>query len=104
MAPESRSASYLRPVFELVFAPVLVASHRKSMGSELSFRAGVAGGRVAVLSGATPALRGIRRHKPTHAPAVAWRVAPDRTSMNRTKTTHLSGTERSAGNKSRHNH
>ena len=91
MASESRAACYLRPVFEVVFAPVLIASPGKSTGSDLSFGAGVAAGRVAVRLGATPAWCGIRRHQPAHAPAVAWRVAPDRTSKNRTRTAHLSG-------------
>jgi hypothetical protein len=97
MASESRTPSHLRPVFDVVFAPVLMANSRQSMDLELLFGAGVAAGRVAVLSGATPAWCGIRRHQPAHAPAVAWRVAPDRTSMNRTRTAHRSGTGRSAG-------
>ena len=79
MRPESRSASYFLPVFGVVFAPVLMASVCGAIGCGISATVGVADGGVAVLSGATPALCGIRRHTPTHAPAVAWGVAPDRT-------------------------
>ena len=79
MRPESRAASYFLPVFGVVFATVLMASVCSAVGCDISATCYVAAGRVAVLSGATPALCGIRRHRPTHAPAVAWGVAPDRT-------------------------
>ena len=79
MRPESRSASYFLPVFGVVFATVPMASVCSAIVCDISATVYVAVGGVAVLSGATPALCGIRRHKPTHAPAVAWGVAPDRT-------------------------
>ena len=81
MTTESRPASYFRVVFEVVFAPVPIACVWKSDGCGINVTPFVAGAGVKVLAGATPAWRGFRRHQPDPAPAVAWRVAPDRTSV-----------------------
>ena len=81
MTTESRPASYFRVVFEVVFAPVPIACLWNIEGCGINVTPLVAARRVGVLSGATPARCGFRRHQPDPAPAVAWRVAPDRTSV-----------------------
>ena len=79
MRPESRSASYFLPVFGVVFATVPMASVCSAIVCDISATVYVAVGGVAVLSGATPALCGIRRHRPTQGSCRRLAFAPDRT-------------------------
>ena len=84
MTTASRSASYFRPDFWLVFALVPVTSLCKNDGCGINVTVFVAGERVVVQSGATPALGGFRRHSlpillPSHGGSLPTELASFRT-------------------------